>query len=602
MRDKFLPVSLRDLEQKGWDCLDIIIVTGDAYVDHPSFGASVIGRILEDGAFRVGIIAQPDCKKLDDFRKLGRPKLFFGVTAGNLDSMLANYTANRKKRNYDDYSPGAKPGLRPDRAIILYTNKIREAFPGAVIVIGGIEASLRRLAHYDYWSDKVRRSILLDSKADILVYGMGERQILEIANRLRRGPAKDALDNIRGTVVITNDIDSIGDHVAIPSFEEVSTDTDAFCDAFRTLYDQSDPVKGRPITQKHGQRFIVQYPSPGPLTTDEMDHIYGLGYTREYHPRYDKDGGVPALETVRFSIISHRGCPGECSFCSLYFHQGRIVQSRSTKSILAEARILADKEEFKGTITDMGGPSANLYGAGCEKWDISGACRDRKCLVPDRCRSLKLGYDKTIRLWNEILKIPKVKHLFIGSGLRYDLLVERGSDNYLKALCAHHVSGTLKVAPEHSDERVLGLMNKPSFATYEKFVQRFDKTNSSQGKKQYLVNYFISAHPGCGLKEALELTLKLAKKGIHPEQIQDYTPLPMTASACMYYTGKNPFTGEQVYVARGSRERKQQRALIQHKQPGNRKYVLEALKKLGRMDLIDKLKTNKRGGGHGYKD
>lgn len=602
MPDKFLPVSLQDLERKGWDGLDIIIVTGDAYVDHPSYGASAVGRFLEDAGFRVGIIAQPDCKKLNDFRKLGRPKLFFGVTAGNLDSMLANYTANRKRRNRDDYSPGAKPGLRPDRACIIYTNRIREAFPGATIVIGGIEASLRRLAHYDYWSDKVRRSLLLDSKADILVYGMGERQTLEIARRLRQDPTQDALDNIRGTVIIKNNIDGIGNHVAISSFEEVSTNKDAFCDAFRTLYDQSDPVRGKTITQKHGERFIVQYPGPPPLTTDEMDHIYGLQYTRKCHPQYDKDGGIPGLETVRFSIISHRGCPGECSFCSLYFHQGRIVQSRSPKSIMEEVKLLASKKDFKGTITDIGGPTANLYGASCDKWRELGACRDRKCLVPAKCHSLKLGYAETIRLWNEILRIPKVKHVFIGSGVRYDLLIDKESDDYLKALCERHVSGRLKVAPEHSDECVLSLMNKPPFEVYEKFVRRFDKINASLGKKQYLVNYFISAHPGCGLKEALGLTLKLANKGIHPEQIQDYTPLPMTASGCMYHAGKNPFTGKRVYVASGLRERKQQRAFIQHKQPGSRRYVIEGLRELGRIDLADKLKTVKRGGRHGHKD
>lgn len=571
---------MKDAEARGWNELDIILVTGDAYVDHPSYGASIISRVLEDAGYRVGIIAQPDCSSTDDFRKLGRPKLFFGITAGNLDSMVANYTANKNHRKEDEYSPAGRTALRPDRATIIYTNKVKEAFGGIPVVIGGLEASLRRLAHYDYWTDKVRRSILLDSKADILVYGMGETQILEIAGFLKNGIEPQRLDNIKGTAVIRNNIDGIKNVAVIPSFEEASLDKKKFNDAFKAIYSEADPFTGKTLAQKHADRFVVQFPPAEPLTRDRIDKIYLLNYTRRWHPVYDKDGGVPGFETVRFSIISHRGCPGSCNFCSLYLHQGRIIQSRSIDSILKEARLIAASGDFKGTITDVGGPTANLYMAECCRWKTGEACKNKKCLVPAKCENLKLGYPETLKLWKELLKIPKVKHVFIGSGVRYDLLVDKESDEYLKALCSNHVSGRLKVAPEHSEPAVLELMNKPSFNTYEKFVKRFNAVNAKIGKEQFLVNYIISAHPGATLKDAFNLSATLAKRNIHPEQIQDFIPLPMTFSGCMYYTESDPFTGKKIHVARGLRERKLQRALVQHKQPKNRKYVVEALRKL----------------------
>ncbi|MDP3788895.1 MAG: YgiQ family radical SAM protein [Candidatus Omnitrophota bacterium] len=597
MSKRFLPVNKKDMDERGWKELDVIIVTGDAYADHPSYGAAVIGRVLENAGFRVGLIPQPDCQRLEDFRRLGRPKLFFGVTAGNLDSMVANYTANKNHRRNDDYSAGGKPNLRPDRASIVYTNRIKEAFPDIPVVLGGVEAGLRRLAHYDYWSDKVRRSILLDAKADILVYGMGEKQVLEIAERLKRGHDIRTLDNIRGTVVVRNKIDALEDYIEIPPFEEVADNKDKFNEAFRILYSEFDPLRGKAIVQKHRDRFAVQFPPALPLTTEEMDGVYLLNYARAWHPAYDKDGGVPGFETVRFSIIAHRGCPGECSFCSLYMHQGRIIQSRSRESILKEAKSLAERDDFRGTITDIGGPTANMYKAECKFWKAKGACVDKKCLIPAKCKELKLGDDETLKVWKAVTQVPKVKHLFIESGVRYDLLVENQSEEYLKELCANHISGQLKVAPEHSEEPVLKLMNKPSFEIYEKFIRKFNDINKRLNKKQYLVNYFISAHPGADLDSALNLSMELMRKRIYPEQIQDFLPLPMTISGCMYYTKKDPFTGKDIYVATALRERKIQRALIQYKQQKNKRYIIEALRRLDKMNLISRftrIKLNNR--------
>ncbi|MCM8761098.1 MAG: YgiQ family radical SAM protein [Candidatus Omnitrophica bacterium] len=589
MNKKFLPISKSDMEERGWDELDIILVTGDAYVDHPSYGAAVIGRVLEDAGFKVGIIAQPRSANLDDFKKLGRPRLFFGVSAGNLDSMVANYTANKKVRNRDEYSPGGKPRLRPDRATLIYANRIREAFANTVIVIGGMEASLRRLAHYDYWSDTVRRSLLLDSKADILVYGMGETAVLEIARRLKEGKGAKSLEGIRGTVIAKNSTDGINDYVIIPSFEEVRVNKDKFNEAFRMAYLEQDPFRGRAIIQPHEKRLIIQFPPVMPLSEDRMDHIYGLPYTRLPHPSYKKEGGVPGFESVKFSIVSHRGCPGECSFCSLFAHQGRIVQSRSRASILKEIRNLAGREDFRGTITDIGGPTANLYGSYCHRWKGEGACKHKKCLAPERCKNLIPAYDQTLRLWQESSTIPGVKNVFVGSGVRYDLLVEKDSDEFLKTLCEYHVSGLLKVAPEHSEEHVLKLMNKPPMKLYDRFVARFNEFSRRAGKKQFLVNYFIAAHPGSTLEDALRLALALKARNIRPEQIQDFIPLPMTLAAAMYHTEKDPFTGKAVYVAKGMRERKLQRALMQFSQPQNKKYVIEALRKLRKTHLIGKL-------------
>lgn len=585
MNRQFLPISKKDLEARGWKELDVILVTGDAYVDHPTYGAAVIGRVLEDEGFRVGIIAQPDWKKKDDFLALGRPRFFFGITAGNLDSMIANYTANKRPRRDDDYAPGGKAGLRPDRAVIVYTNRVKELFPGVPVVLGGIEASLRRLAHYCYWEDAVRRSVLLDAKADVLVYGMGEKQVVEIARRLAGGEDVKTLDNIRGTAVIRNNLEGIGPCVIVPSFEEVKADRDKFSEAFRLAYQEMDPLRGKTVAQKHGDRFAVQFPPALPLRTEELDRVYSLGYTRSWHPDYDREGGVPGFETVKFSIISHRGCCGECNFCSLSAHQGRIVQSRSKASILKEARLLAEQSDFKGTLTDIGGPTANLYQAACGLWQTAGACVNKKCLTPKKCTNLEIGYQESIDVWKEVMKIPRVKHLFVSSGLRFDLLIDREAAPYLKALAAFHVSGQLKVAPEHCSAPVLRLMNKCSFDLYEKFSGKFSGASREAGKEQYLVSYFISAHPGATLSDALELALYFAKHRMQPEQIQDFIPLPMTVSGCMYHTGKHPFTGQKIYVAKTLKEREMQRALLQYKQPRNRKLVLEALKALGRMDL-----------------
>jgi uncharacterized radical SAM protein YgiQ len=589
MGNDFLPTSPGEASRRGWDSLDVVIVTGDAYVDHPSYGPAMIARVLEGAGFRVGIIAQPDMRDPGSFTSLGRPRLFFGVTGGNLDSMVANYTANRKPRSDDDYAPGGRPGLRPDRAVIAYTNMIRALFPGAPVVIGGIEASLRRLAHYDYWSDKVRRSVLPDSKADILVYGMGELQVLEIARRLASGDDPSGMDPIAGTVVMRKSLEQLSNIVMLPSFEEVANDKRRFGEAFMKAYAEADPVRGRTIAQRHGDRFVVQFPPARPLTTAELDGLYELPFSMRPHPGYAAAGGVPGFETVRFSVTSHRGCPGECSFCSLYMHQGRIVQSRSRRSILAEIRRMASRPDFKGTVTDVGGPTANLYGAACHRWPVKGACPGRKCIAKGRCPDLNTGYDETLKLWREALRITGVRHIFLGSGVRYDLLCEKSSDAYLKALCADHVSGRLKVAPEHCVDAVLELMNKPPFSAYRKFAGRFERMSRSLGKRQYLVNYLISAHPGSTLEDALSLALELNKLGIRPEQIQDYLPLPMTLSGCMYHTGLDPATGRAVYVARLPRERKLQRSLIQSHQPENKRYVIEALRKLGRMDLAGEL-------------
>jgi uncharacterized radical SAM protein YgiQ len=591
MSHKFLPISQNDLRSRGWNELDIILVTGDAYVDHPSYAAVLIGRVLEDAGYKVGIIAQPDWHSDADFKKLGKPRLFFGVTAGNLDSMVANYTANKLPRSSDDYSPGGKARMRPDRAVIMYTNRIKQAYAGVPVVIGGIEASCRRLAHYDYWSEKVRRSILTDSKADILVYGMGEKQAVEIAKRIESG---GSLDGIKGTAVFRAGCGQLKDAVTIPSFEDVSSSKEKFNEAFIAAYNEADPVRGKTIVQPHDKRYLIQYPPAEPMSEAELDNIYGLPFARNWHPLYDKDKGVPGFETVRWSVTSHRGCPGACNFCSLFFHQGRIVQSRSAESILKEIRLIALSRAFKGTITDIGGPTANLYNASCELWKKNGACHIKKCLVPRKCENLKIGYGRTINIWREALKVPNVKHVFVGSGVRYDLLVYKEAAEYLKELCKNHVSGYLKVAPEHTEEHVLRLMNKCDFSSYSQFAGKFNAINKQMGKKQFLVNYLIIAHPGSTLKDALKMSETLKSMRIYPEQVQDFLPLPMTASGAMYCTGIDPFTGKSVYVARNMRERKMHRALVQYKEDANQKYIREAVDMLGG--------SKSKGDGHGNKD
>ncbi len=582
MPNKFLPISQKDLHQRGWKELDIILITGDAYVDHPSFGTSVIGRMLEHHGFRVGIIAQPDWRGIKDFMELGKPRLFFGVSSGNVDSMIANYTANKRPRKTDDYSPNNKAGLRPDRAVIVYSQMVRQAFKDSIIVIGGIEASLRRLAHYDYWDNCVRRSILLDSKADILVYGMGESQILTIANRLRDGRGKSSLNNIKGTVVVSKEISAFKDSIELPSFEDIKDDKQKFNHAYKLFYEQLNPFTAKTVVQKHADRYCVQFPPPMPLSQKELDEIYELPYTRRWHPIYDKQGEVKALKTVQFSLISHRGCFGECSFCALNFHQGKIIQNRSIESIVREAKSIAQDKDFHGTITDIGGPTANMYAASCHLWQDKGFCKDKKCLAQSKCRNLKLGYDNCLSLYRAVRAIPKVKHVFIGSGLRFDLLVDSEQKAYLEEICKNHISGYLKVAPEHYSDKVLDIMNKPKFSTYEKFVKIFNEVN----KKNFLVNYFLLSHPGSTLSEVLKFALYLKEKGIHPEQIQDFIPSPMLLSTCLYWTGVHPLTGERIYVPTTFTERKMQRALIQYQNPSNRPLIIKALREMKAMHLL----------------
>ena len=588
MSENFLPVSRKDLEKRGWKELDIILISGDGYVDHHSYGPAVIGRVLEKKGYKVGIIAQPDWRNTKDFLVLGRPRLFFGISAGNVDSMVANYTANKRNRRTDYYSPGGKAGLRPDRAVIVYANKAREAFGNIPIVLGGLEASLRRLAHYDYWDNNVRRSILVDSKGDILVYGMGETQVIEIARYLKDGRDIKFIDNINGTVVVRRDPGFLKKYEILPSFEEVREDKTKFNEAFKTAYFQQNPYKAKVIVQKHADRFVIQFPPALPLRMKELDQIYELPYARRYHPSYERYGGIKSFETVKFSITSHRGCCGECSFCSLFFHQGRIVQSRSSHSIVEEVKLLSERKEFRGTITDVGGPTANLYRADCFLWKKEGFCETKKCLVPSKCGNLKEGYEEAINTYRKIRKLPGVKHVFIGSGFRYDLLIDNYADKYLEEVCEFHISGQMKVAPEHIAVNVLKHMNKPNANVYEKFVRKFTKINKKIRKRLYLVNYFISSHPGATLKDELKLALYFLQRRMHPEQIQDFIPLPMSLSGCMYYTGSNPFTGENLYIPKTFRERKQRRALLQSRNPQNKKLILETLKGLKLSSLAKK--------------
>ena len=576
----FLPVSRSDMQRRGWDRLDVILITGDAYVDHPAYGVALIGRALEANGFRVGVIAQPDWRSDLDFKRLGRPRLFFGITSGNVDSMVANYTANKRPRKKDDYSPGGRPGLRPDRALIVYANRVRQAFKDAVVVLGGIEASMRRLAHYDYWDNRVRRSILFDARADMLVYGMGEGQTVEVARRLQAGEEVDCLDGIPGTAVIRKDPACLDDPVILPSCEAATADPLQFNAAFRLFYGQQNPRTARPVVQAHGDRYAVVYPPPLPLATKDLDAIYEQDYRRSWHPDYDADNGVPGLETVRHSLVTHRGCCGECNFCSLYFHQGRLVQSRSADSVVREAKKLAHDPSFRGTITDMGGPTANLYGADCRRWTQKGFCGDKRCLSPQTCSRLDPGYERSLPLYRRIRAIPGVKHAFIGSGFRHDLFGGQGGDAILEELCRHHVSGRMKVAPEHVCDKVLDAMGKPHIDSYDNFVGQFKRAGRKLDARRFLVNYFISAHPGATLQDALEMALYLIERGLHPEQIQDFIPLPLTLSGTTYHTQIHPFTGKPVYVAKTFRERKMQRALIQYRNPASRTLISEALKTL----------------------
>lgn len=582
MAAKFLPMTFEEMEQLGWSELDVLLVTGDAYVDHPSYGTALVGRLLESRGYKVGIVSQPDWRGRDNFTRLGRPKLCAMVTAGNVDSMVANYSANKRARREDDYAPGGKIGKRPDRASIVYANSLRAAFKNLPIILGGVEASMRRLAHYDYWDDKVRRSLLLDAKADLLIYGMGERPVLEVVERLKQGQTCAQIHNVRGTVVSVRSDEVPADVLLLPSFADVSSDPKAFNQAFHLAYDEMNPRSGKVLAQPHGDRVVLQNPPALPLSAPEMDQSYDLPYARRWHPSYDVRGGVKGFETVRWSVTVVRGCSGECSFCGLSMHQGRVIQSRTEQSVLNEVRRIAKDPAFRGTITDVGGPTANLYAASCRQWEKDGPCRDKQCIMPSKCPSLKTGYDQCLSLYRAIRQVPGVKHVFIGSGLRYDLLIEPEARAYFKELCEHHVSGQMKVAPEHTNDKVLALMNKPPHAKYEEFVRKFEDINAGLKNRQYLANYFITAHPGCDLNEAYDCAVTLQKRDMRPEQVQDFIPLPMTLSACLYHTGLHPFTGEKVYVPKTLPEREMQRALIQPQNERSGPFIEKALRILGK--------------------
>lgn len=584
--NEFLPISREDMAARGWQTLDFIFVSGDAYVDHPSFGPALICRLLEKYGYRVGIIAQPDWRSVADFKKLGKPRLGFLVSAGNLDSMLNKFTAAKKFRSTDAYSPGGQSGLRPDRATIVYCNRIREAWGNIPLIIGGIEASLRRFAHYDYWSDSVRRSILVDSRADLLIYGMGERQIKEIAAQLAAGIEIAHIQTVQGTSYRSESLEHLWDYIELPSYQAVSDSKTEFAEAFKIYYLEQDPIRGKTLAQRHGEEYIIQNPPAMPLTTAELDEIYELPYQRSWHPSYDQAGGVPAIEEVKFSLVSHRGCFGSCSFCAITSHQGRIIQTRSHESLLREAALLIKDPGFKGYIHDVGGPSANFRLPACSNQEVRGTCRGRQCLHPDACSQLNSDHSDYLSLLRKLRTLPGIKKVFIRSGLRYDYLLTDTNDEFLRELCEHHVSGQLKIAPEHVSSKVTRLMGKPGKTAYLKFMNAYKRINELLGKEQYLVPYFMSSHPGAGLKEAIELAEFIRDLGYRPEQVQDFIPTPGSLSTCMYYTGIHPLTGEKLHVAKDPHEKKLQRALLQYRDPKNYTLVYEALTKANRQDLI----------------
>ena len=571
----------------GWDRPDFVYVCGDAYVDHPSFGASIITRVLDAAGFRVAFLAQPDYKSCEEFKKFGRPRLGFLVSAGNIDSMVAHYTAAKKKRSSDYYSPGGKAGKRPDRATIVYCNRIREAYGDIPIIIGGLEASLRRFAHYDYWADNIRRSILVDSRADILTYGMGENIILRIATLLDRGIPVKKIRDVRGTVYLCAPEDKIHYPVAASfDYNELKTNKRKYAEAFGVQYKNQDSINGKAIVEYYDGKMLVQNPPMPPLEREELDRVYSLPYMRTYHPSYEKDGGVPAIEEVRFSLTHNRGCFGACNFCALAFHQGRTVRSRSIESVVEEAKKITEMPDFKGYIHDVGGPTANFRYPACEKQLRDGVCSTRKCLSPTPCKNLIADHTEYVKLLEAIEALPKVKKVFVRSGIRFDYLLADSDDAFFKKLVRDNVSGQLKVAPEHCSSAVLRCMGKPDFSVYQKFRKRYFELCGEVGKEQYLVPYLMSSHPGSTLADALELALCLKRDHYAPEQVQDYYPTPGTASTVMFYTGINPLDMKPVYVATDYHEKQLQRALLQYNRPQNAPLVREALRKLGREDLI----------------
>lgn len=587
MSHGFLPISKEDMKEAGIEQLDFVYICGDAYVDHPSFGHAIISRILEAHGYKVGIIAQPDWKDRESINRLGEPRLGFLVSAGNMDSMVNHYSVSKKRRTTDAFTPGGVMGKRPDYATIVYCNLIRQTYKHKPIIIGGIEASLRRLSHYDYWSNKLKRSILLDSGADIISYGMGEHSIVEIADALDSGLDIKDITFIDGTVYKTRDRESIYDAIELPHFEALKADKLEYAKSFYIQYSNTDPFSGKRLFETYDEKlFVVQNPPAKPLTQSEMDYVYALPYMRDYHPSYKELGGVPAIEEVKFSLISNRGCYGGCSFCALTFHQGRIIQTRSHESILAEANKIIWDPDFKGYIHDVGGPTANFRAPACDKQMTKGACPHKQCLFPKPCQNLKVDHSDYLKLLRKLRELPNVKKVFIRSGIRFDYLIYDNDRTFLRELCEHHVSGQLKVAPEHISDAVLEKMGKPGVDVYNRFVKAYKDMNEKIGKKQYLVPYLMSSHPGSTLKEAVELAEFLRDLGYMPEQVQDFYPTPSTISTCMYYTGVDPRTMQPIYVAINPHEKAMQRALIQYRNPKNYDLVYEALVKAGRTDLI----------------
>ena len=583
----FLPVTKQDMEKRGWEQADFVYISGDAYVDHPSFGTAIISRLLEAHGYKVAIIPQPDWKDENSIQTFGRPRLGFLVSAGNMDSMVNHYTVSKKRRSTDAYTPGQVMGKRPDYATIVYCNLIRKVYKDVPVIIGGIEASLRRFAHYDYWSDRFKHSILIDSQADLLLYGMGEHAMVEVAEALDSGIDIRDISFVRGTVWKAKDISGISDAICLPSYEEMKQDKLKYAESFRIQYNNTDPFTAKTLLEQYRDNLcLVQNPPAYPLTTQEMDDVYDLNYMRTYHPMYEKDGGIPAIQEVKFSLVSARGCFGGCSFCALTFHQGRIIQARSHASILKEAKLLTKDPDFKGYIHDVGGPSANFRIPSCEKQLTQGVCMNRQCLFPKPCPNLKVDHGDYLELLRKLRNLPGVKKVFIRSGIRFDYLIYDSDDTFLEELCRYHISGQLKTAPEHVSDSVLSCMGKPEHAVYQAFSEKFQKMNRKLGMKQYTVPYLMSSHPASTLKDAVKLAEYLRDIGHMPEQVQDFYPTPSTLSTCMYYTGVDPRTMERVYVPVSPHEKAMQRALIQYRMPGNYALVHEALVKAGRKDMI----------------
>jgi uncharacterized radical SAM protein YgiQ len=606
---------------RGWDEADFVLVTGDAYVDHSTFGTAIISRVLESRGYRVAILAQPDWRSADDFRRFGRPRLGFLVNSGNVDSMVNHFSVNKKRRREDVYSPGGQAGRRPDRALIVYCQRIREAYKDVPVMIGGLEASLRRLAHYDYWDDRVRRSILLDTKADLLMYGMGERSVVEIADALASGLSVRDVTWIPGTCYRATNVteadlpDLLGpDGVVLPPWSAVSTDKSAYAESFRLQYYNNDSISGKPLAEFYetvpakrdadgepvparGIAVIQNVPQP-PLEPDELDDVYELPYEGTYHPMYEKDGGVPAIREVEFSITANRGCFGGCAFCALTYHQGRAVRGRSKESIVREAKKLTEKKNFKGYIHDIGGPTANFHGPACEKQKKYGVCRDRDCMYPAPCKNMKIDHSEYLAILRAVRGLPKVKKVFVRSGIRFDYLMADPDRTFFRELCEHHISGTLKVAPEHIAPPVLACMRKAPAKVFDAFTKEYREINEELGKKQYLIPYLISSHPGATLKDAVTVAEYLHKTGFVPDQVQDFYPTPGTLATAMYYTGTDPLTGRAVYVEKDLHRKHLQRALLHFNKPENRKLVLEALREAGREDLIPVLLGGKHHGNH----